>query len=73
MGIELEINLAPHEKNVKKMKEEKKTQAESKYLVQAGLQFSTGPSRLSMLVRGSGVAVCGFLVGDRGRPLTRVT
>lgn len=43
----------PREENGKK-----KMQAESKYLVQAGLRGgSTGPSRLSMLVRGSGVAV----------------
>lgn len=51
--------------------EKKKMQAESKYLVQTRLRgFFNRP--VALVGAGSRLR-CGLLVGDRGRPLTRVT
>lgn len=68
------IGIAPsRERKVKKIK----MHAESKYLVQAGLQFFNRP--VALVGAGPRFWRCGvnfggfFLVGDRGRPLTRVT
>lgn len=52
-------------------KRKEKMQAESKYLVQTRLRgFFNRP--VALVGAGSRLR-CGLLVGDRGRPLTRVT